>query len=81
VFNDNAIKLSNLQLINVGEEMFRNSSWSSIRLFGAEYMYSFAHAEDVDFSFNWKEDWQESVSETNYIFGNSHRSRSWKNNL
>jgi hypothetical protein len=61
--------------------MFRNSSWSSIRLFESEYMYSFAHAEDVDFSFNWTKDWQESGSETNYIFGNSHRSRSWNNNL
>jgi hypothetical protein len=40
--------------------MIFKTSWSSIHLFGQGYMFSFAHLGDMDFSFNWAKDWQQS---------------------
>lgn len=54
--------------------MIFRTTWSSIHLFGQEYMFSFAHMVDIDFSFHWKNDWQVCDSENDH----KHRYYSWK---
>ena len=59
--------------------IFQNTTWSSIHLFGQAYIFSFAFL-DIDFSFNWKSDWQVCYDESR-IFGlNENRGRCWRNN-
>ena len=61
--------------------MIFKTSWSSIHLFGQGYMFSFAHLGDLDFSFNWAKDWQQSDVSSKAFILNEWRGRCWENNL
>ena len=61
--------------------MIFKTSWSSIHLFGQGYMFSFAYNLNLDFSFNWAKDWQQSDVSSKVFIINEWRGRCWKNNL
>ena len=60
--------------------MIFRTTWSSIHLFGQEYMFSFANMVDIDFSFHWKNDWQVCDSESKVFGLNENRGRCWGDN-